>query len=134
MDNIVKSVIAALVYIIAAPFVGALLAGVDRKITARMQGRRGPSVLQPFWDVEKLLKKETKTINRVQILYLMSFLIFVVITGALFFGGYDLLLVFFTLTTANIFLVIAASAVTRHTRLWAPAESLSKCLHTSRWY
>ena len=40
MDNIVKSVIAALVYIIAAPFVGALLAGVDRKITARMQGRR----------------------------------------------------------------------------------------------
>lgn len=35
MDNIVKSVIAALVYIIAAPFVGALLAGVDRKITAR---------------------------------------------------------------------------------------------------
>ncbi len=54
MDNIVKSVIAALVYIIAAPFVGALLAGVDRKITARMQGRRGPSVLQPFWDVEKL--------------------------------------------------------------------------------
>ena len=42
MDNIVKSVIAALVYIIAAPFVGALLAGVDRKITARMQGRRGP--------------------------------------------------------------------------------------------
>ena len=78
MDNIVKSVIAALVYIIAAPFVGALLAGVDRKITARMQGRRGPSVLQPFWDVEKLLKKETKTINRVQILYLMSFLIFVV--------------------------------------------------------
>ena len=110
MDNIVKSVIAALVYIIAAPFVGALLAGVDRKITARMQGRRGPSVLQPFWDVEKLLKKETKTINRVQILYLMSFLIFVVITGALFFGGYDLLLVFFTLTTANIFLVIAASS------------------------
>ena len=63
MDNIVKSVIAALVYIIAAPFVGALLAGVDRKITARMQGRRGPSVLQPFWDVEKLLKKETKTIR-----------------------------------------------------------------------
>ena len=56
------------------------------------------------------MKKETKTINRVQILYLMSFLIFVVITGALFFGGYDLLLVFFTLTTANIFLVIAASS------------------------
>ena len=40
----------------------------------------------------------------------MSFLIFVVITGALFFGGYDLLLVFVTLTTANIFLVIAASS------------------------
>lgn len=110
MSELIKSIISAVVYIIAAPFAGALLAGIDRKISARMQRRQGPPLLQPLYDVEKLLKKQTKVINRVQILYLMSFLFFVIFTGVLFFGGYDLLLVFFALTTANIFLVIAASS------------------------
>lgn len=110
MTPLIKSIISAVVYILAAPFAGALLAGADRKISARMQGRQGPPLMQPLYDVAKLLKKETKVINRVQILYLMSFLFFVIFTGALFFGGYDLLLIFFALTTANIFLVIAASS------------------------
>ena len=108
--NIAKQIISAVAYLLLAPFAGALLSGIDRKICARMQGRKGPSVLQPLYDVYKLMKKQTKVINRVQILYLLTFLFFVVLTGALFFGGYDLLLVFFTLTTANIFLVIAASS------------------------
>lgn len=102
--------ISGLVYLILAPFAGALLAGIDRKITARMQGRRGPSILQPLYDVSKLLKKQTKTINRIQILYISTFLFFIVVTGLLFFAGYDILLILFTLTTSNIFLVIAASS------------------------
>lgn len=102
--------ISGLIYLILAPFAGALLAGIDRKITARMQGRRGPSVLQPLYDVSKLLKKQTKTINRIQILYISTFLFFIVVTGVLFFAGYDILLILFTLTTSNIFLVIAASS------------------------
>lgn len=106
----VHGIISAILYLVLAPFAGALLAGVDRKITARMQGRVGPSVLQPLYDVAKLLKKQTKVINRVQMLYLMTFLFFVVLTGVLFFAGYDLLLIFFTLTTANLFLIIAASS------------------------
>ncbi|MFR5875471.1 MAG: respiratory chain complex I subunit 1 family protein [Eubacterium sp.] len=110
MSTLIKSIISAIVYIVAAPFAGALLSGLDRKITARMQGRQGPPIMQPLYDVAKLLKKQTKAINRVQILYLFSFLFFVIFTGALFFGGYDLLLIFFALTTANIFLVIAASS------------------------
>lgn len=110
MAPVIKSLISAIVYIFVAPFAGAILAGIDRVITARMQGRKGPSILQPLYDVQKLLRKQTKVINRVQILYIVSFLAFVIITGALFFGGYDLLLIFFTLTTANIFLVIGASS------------------------
>ena len=106
----VYSVISAILYIILAPILGALLAGVDRKITARMQGRQGPPLLQPFYDVQKLLRKQTKVINRVQMLYLVTFLFFILITGVLFFAGYDILFVLFTLTTANIFLVIAASS------------------------
>lgn len=108
--NIVQPIISALAYLILAPFAGALLAGLDRKICARMQGRQGPPLLQPFYDVLKLLKKETKVPNRVQILYLMTFLFFIIVTGVLFFAGYDILLIFFTLTTANIFLILAASS------------------------
>ena len=106
----VYSVVSAVLYIILAPIFGALLAGLDRKITARMQGRQGPPLLQPLYDVQKLLKKQTKVINRVQMLYLLTFLFFILVTGVLFFAGYDVLFVLFTLTTANLFLVIAASS------------------------
>src|SRR5437667_272508 len=35
-----------------------LLAGVIRKTKARLQGRRGAGVFQPYWDLRKLLVKE----------------------------------------------------------------------------
>ncbi len=104
----VKVIIAVIAYIILAPLVGGFLAGLDRKITARMQGRVGPPVLQPFYDVLKLLEKENITVNRVQDFYVMCFFIFVIVTGSFFFAGESLLLVMFTLTTASVFLIIAA--------------------------
>lgn len=110
MSGTVKIVISILAYIIFAPFIGGLTAGMDRKITARMQGRQGPPLMQPFYDVIKLMKKETAVVNRVQIFYLSIFLVFVIFTGCLFFGGFDLLLVFFALTTANVFLVLASTS------------------------
>ena len=110
MSLTLKIVISIVAYIIFAPFVGGLTAGIDRKITARMQGRQGPPILQPFYDVAKLLKKETVVVNHVQIFYLLTFLVFVIFTGCLFFGGFDLLLVFFALTTANVFLLLAATS------------------------
>lgn len=39
--------------------IGGLLSYFDRKITARIQFRKGPPVLQPFYDIGKLLLKET---------------------------------------------------------------------------
>ena len=104
----VKVIIAVIAYIILAPIVGGFLAGLDRKITARMQGRVGPPVLQPFYDVLKLLEKESITVNRVQDFYVMCFFIFVMVTGGLFFAGENLLLVMFTLTLASVFLIVAA--------------------------
>lgn len=49
-------IIRIIAYIVLAPVIGGLLAGFDRKITARMQGRKGPSVLQPFYDVAKAVQ------------------------------------------------------------------------------
>lgn len=99
----------AIGYIVIAPFLGGLFDGIDRKISAKMQGRIGPPILQPFYDVSKLFQKETKMVNHLQQFMISGFLIFAVFTGALFFWGGDLLLVFFALTLAGIFYVMSAS-------------------------
>lgn len=101
-------VISVLAYLLLAPIAGGLLAGIDRKISAHMQGRVGPPLLQPFYDFFKLLEKEPITVNKVQDFYVGCFLLFIMITGCFFFGGGDLLLVIFSLTLASIFLVVAA--------------------------
>jgi len=98
----------AVIFIILAPFIGGLLAGIDRKLTARMQGRVGPPLLQPFYDVGKLFKKEQIVVTPSQHFYVLSYLVFIVASGALFFAGGDLLLVIFAFTLAHIFLVLGA--------------------------
>lgn len=109
MEFSITGFICAVLYLVLAPVIGGLLSGIDRKITARMQGRIGPSVFQPFYDVRKLLKKDVFRINNMQYMFVWGFFVLVVITGLMFFAGADLLLVFFTLTTAAMFLVLEAS-------------------------
>ena len=50
--------IAMVAFVLFAPLLGGILDGMDRKISERMQGRRGPSILQPFYDVIKLMQKK----------------------------------------------------------------------------
>ncbi|MBF0619524.1 MAG: NADH-quinone oxidoreductase subunit H [Candidatus Omnitrophica bacterium] len=95
-----------LLFIVLAPFVGGLLSGIDRKITARMQGRIGPPVWQAFYDVAKLLQKENLVVRPTQKMYMDFFLVFTIFTGVLFFSGGDLLLVIFALTMAGVFFVL----------------------------
>ncbi len=97
-----------IIYLVAAPVVGGLLAGLDRKISARMQARLGPPLLQPFYDVLKLWQKENIVVRRSQNFYVFFFLLLVIFTGGLFFAGSDLLLVIFALTLAAIFFVLGA--------------------------
>jgi ech hydrogenase subunit B len=119
------NIIYALLYLLLAPLVGGLLAGVDRKITARMQGRVGPSILQPFYDVLKLFEKEDIVVNNSQGYYVLCFLVFIIATGGLFFAGEDMLLVIFTLTLASVFLVVAAfSSASPYSEIGAERELL----------
>jgi len=106
----VINIVWAAFFILVAPVVGGLVAGIDRKITAHMQGRVGPSILQPFYDVGKLFEKEQAVVNETQIFYAICYIIFMVFTGALFFAGGDLLLVIFALTLSQLFLVLGAFA------------------------
>jgi ech hydrogenase subunit B len=97
-----------LAYVIGGGVLGGLLSGFDRILTARMQSRKGPPIMQPFFDVLKLMDKRTVVVNNYQTFYVACFLIFIILTGALFFVGGDLLLTIFALTVAGIFLVLGA--------------------------
>ena len=104
----VVRIISVIAYLVLAPILGCILAGLDRKMSARMQRRVGPPVLQPYYDVRKLFEKEKQTPTRFQDFYIIAYLIFLIGAGAIFFGGGDLLLVIFTETIGAVFLIIAA--------------------------
>lgn len=119
------NIVSMIAFVVLAPFVGGLLAGIDRKITARMQGRFGPPILQPFYDVLKLTEKEPITVNQYQDFYIGSFLFFIILTGVFFFAGGDLLLVIFALTLASVFMIVAAfSANSPYAQVGAERELL----------
>lgn len=93
--------------VILAPLAGGLLAGVDRVICAKMQRRKGPPLLQPFYDVLKLLKKQSTTVNNITRFFITFTLFFNSFTVTLFFMGADILLCVFAFTLSCIFFVIA---------------------------
>jgi ech hydrogenase subunit B len=100
-----------LAFLILGPLVGGFLAGVDRKISARLQGRYGPPLRQPFFDVLKLFHKERILINRFQNFSIILFFLFTLFSGALFFAGADLLLAVFSLALGGTFFALGGFAV-----------------------
>ena len=82
----VFSTAAVIIYLVFSPLIACLFSGVDRVVTARMQGRRGPKLMQPWYDLVKLFSKESTS-------------------------GEDVLLVLFALTMAEVFLILAAYSV-----------------------
>lgn len=101
----------ALAFLLLAPLVGGLIAGIDRRLSARFQGRYGPPVLQPFFDVLKLFRKERIIVNKFQDFNIVLFLLFTIFSGALFFMGADLLLMIFSLALAGTFFVLGGFCV-----------------------
>lgn len=110
MSDYMMNAMGALLYLLLAPLLGGLLAGLDRKISARMQRRVGPPILQPFYDFGKLWDKQPIAVNKAEGFYVFGFLLFVLLSGAFFFARGDILLVVFTLTMASVCLIIAAYA------------------------
>ncbi|WP_022757577.1 respiratory chain complex I subunit 1 family protein [Butyrivibrio fibrisolvens] len=102
-------IILVLCYIIVAPFIGAILEGFDRKISARMQRRVGPPIRQPLFDVIKLFKKQIIVVDRSQSFLIVSYLLLTIMTGCMFYAGVDLLMIFFVLSSAAVFVYFAAT-------------------------
>lgn len=98
--------------LIAALVAGGLIDGLDRILTARCQARVGPPIVQPFYDVVKLLGKEKMVVNVWQAFNAYCYLAAAAISVVLFFLRSDLLLIFFVHSVAAIFLVIGALSST----------------------
>ena len=99
-----------LAFLVIAPFFGGLVTGIDRIVTARMQSRVGPPVLQPFYDVGKLLQKSSRQVNPVQEPLLLAHLVMMALTGGLLLGGTDLIFTTFVFALAAVLLVLAAGS------------------------
>lgn len=103
-------ILIVLAIIILAPLVGGLLTGLDRVITARMQGRQGPPVLQPFYDVFKLMSKESIEVNSMHRFFVYIAMIFAIFTTVILLSGGDILLAIFALTLGSVFFVLGGYA------------------------
>ncbi len=97
--------------LVLAPLAVAFSFGIDRKLTARMQNRRGPSIFQEFYDVVKLLGKEPMLLTRVQAVFAGAALLFQAAALALFVSGGDLLVIFFVSGLGSACLVMGAFSV-----------------------
>lgn len=106
----IGSIVGIIVFVVFAPVLGCLLSGIDRKVSAGLQGRVGPKLLQPYYDFRKLLDKEDATVNGAQDLYVWLYLLFIIAAGVVFFAGGNFLLCVFVLTLGSLFLIVAAYA------------------------
>jgi formate hydrogenlyase subunit 4 len=104
-------IVYAVLFVLLAPVFGGLLAGVDRIASARMQSRVGPPLLQPFYDLGKLLQKDARQVNPLVEPLLLGHVGFMAATGAMLVGGVDLIFVAFVFALAALFLVLAAGTV-----------------------
>lgn len=106
--TILVTLLGTLVFAIVAPILGCFLAGLDRIISARMQGRVGPPLLQPYYDVRKLLEKENVSVNSAEWTYIVCALVFACVAGGIFFTGGNFLMCVFVITLSSLFFIVAA--------------------------
>jgi len=100
-----------------------LLTGITRKVKARLVGRRGPSILQPYRDLLRLLRKEAVLAENASWLFRVTpYLVFAFTwvaaalvptfaTGLIFSWSADLIVIIGLLGSARFFLALAGMDV-----------------------
>lgn len=101
-------ILKVILIVILTPIVGCLLAGIDRKLTAHLQNRVGPPLLQPLYDFLKLMNKENIVANKNQNTYILIYFMFVIASILMLFLQMDLLMIIFVYTIANVSLIIGS--------------------------
>ena len=100
-----------MILILLAPVIGGLVYGVERVVRARMQNRMGPPVLQPFYDMYKLMDKQPFMINSYHIVFAFAHLITIWVAVSMVILGFNLLYIVFIHLLSSIFLVLAGYSV-----------------------
>ncbi|MCX6653310.1 MAG: NADH-quinone oxidoreductase subunit H [Methanomassiliicoccales archaeon] len=115
MNDVLLSIIQSLSLLLLAP----LVTGIIRKLKAWMQSRRGPPVLQPYYDLAKLFQKDsvvskeaswvTTIAPYVCVLAVLAaaLLIPVFVSESMGFMG-DLIVIVYLLAMARLFMALAA--------------------------
>jgi formate hydrogenlyase subunit 4 len=103
--------IAGTLAVVLTPFMGGLLYGLDRKLTARMQSRIGPPIVQPFYDVLKLFGKDVMSCNGIQSITASVYLVTSMLGVLMLALGQDLLVLLFVVALGDVMLILGAFSV-----------------------
>lgn len=106
MTGQILNIILVVGALIVAPLLGGFLSGVDRVLTARFQGRKGPPVWQPFYDFLKLLGKERIATSKMQLIWMYAYLMLMVTSLLFLLLRQDMLLIVFILGFAGVCLAL----------------------------
>ncbi|MDD2340285.1 MAG: NADH-quinone oxidoreductase subunit H [Methanosarcina sp.] len=122
----VNDILTAVLVLIGAPIIGCLAAGIDRKLTARLQGRVGPPLLQPYYDVKKLLSKDNMIVNESQNFYVVIYLAFIILSLLMLVFKADILMIIFVYTISSIALIVGGmSTGSPYARLGSSREIMA---------
>jgi formate hydrogenlyase subunit 4 len=107
----VERILLVLAALLFAPIVGGALTGADRKLTARMQKRIGPPLMQPFYDAVKLFSKQRLIVNGFQSVSVSVYLASMALSLVLLVLGMDLLVLLFVLALGSVALILGGFSV-----------------------
>lgn len=99
------------VWIVLAPILGGVVYGAERVLRARMQRRLGPPLLQPFYDMFKLLDKRTLIVHAPHALLAIGHFFVLWFTVATIFLGWNLLYIIFLHLFAQMLLIFTGYSV-----------------------
>lgn len=104
----IKEILIFVAAVILAPIIGGFLSGIDRKLTAFIQGRYGPPIWQPFYDIVKLLYKQKILVNNFQVFSAYMYLLTAILSVGLFAIKADLLMILFVMSVGLVFYIAGA--------------------------
>ncbi|MFP4487161.1 MAG: NADH-quinone oxidoreductase subunit H, partial [Campylobacterales bacterium] len=115
-----------LIIFILAPFIGALIMGVERILRARMQNRVGPPLLQPFYDLFKLASKRSMIVHSYHaVLGIAYFFVEWIALGMLLFGEDLIMVILFKLLASSMLFYGAYSSRSVFSQMGANRELIA---------
>lgn len=112
--------------IILAPIIGGFIYGLERIVKARMQRRIGPPLVQPFYDILKLLDKRQMIVHSAHaFLGIMHFVSLWFALAVLLLGGDLVLVIFLHLLSTSLLLLAGYSTRSIFSHLGANRTAIS---------